>query len=120
MAGAAHDVRTSARDDSRAVGARSHRARSVVGDRRTAAQSESGGFPSSHSQTRRHRARGSAPAMRRDAGVTLIEVLVAVTLLSLLTVGMMYAMSVGFQAFQKTDRTLMENRRVAGAQRILE
>jgi general secretion pathway protein J len=58
--------------------------------------------------------------MRRDAGVTLIEVLVAVTLLSLLTVGMMYAMSVGFQAFQKTDRTLMENRRVAGAQRILE
>ncbi len=58
--------------------------------------------------------------MRRNAGVTLIEVLVAVTLLSLLTVGMMYAMSIGFQAFQKTDRTLMENRRVAGAQRILE
>jgi prepilin-type N-terminal cleavage/methylation domain-containing protein len=58
--------------------------------------------------------------MRKDAGVTLIEVLVAVTLLSLLTVGMMYAMSIGFQAFQKTDRTLMENRRVTGAQRILE
>ena len=58
--------------------------------------------------------------MRKDAGVTLIEVLVAITLLSLLTVGMMFAMSIGLQAFHKTDRTLMENRRVAGAQRILE
>jgi len=56
----------------------------------------------------------------KEAGVTLIEVLVAVTLLSLLSVGMLFAMRVGFQAFQKTDATLMENRRVAGAQRILE
>jgi hypothetical protein len=54
------------------------------------------------------------------AGVTLMEVLIAVTLLSLLTVGMAMAMRVGFNAFTKTDGHLMDNRRVAGAQRVLE
>jgi prepilin-type N-terminal cleavage/methylation domain-containing protein len=57
---------------------------------------------------------------RSTAGVTLIEVLIAVTLLSLLTVGMSMAMRVGFNTFSKTDGKLMDNRRVAGAQRILE
>ena len=57
---------------------------------------------------------------RSTAGVTLMEVLIAVTLLSLLTVGMAMAMRVGFNAFAKTDGKLMDNRRVAGAQRILE
>ena len=56
----------------------------------------------------------------KQAGITLIEVLVAVTLLSLLSAGMLFAMKIGFQAFQKTDRALMDNRRVAGAQRIVE
>jgi hypothetical protein len=57
---------------------------------------------------------------RSTAGVTLLEVLVAVTLLSFLTVGMSIAMRTGMQAFSKTNLKLMENRRVAGAQRILE
>ncbi len=56
---------------------------------------------------------------RREAGVTLVEVLIAVTLLSLLSVAMAIAMRVGLTAFGKTDRSLMDNRRVAGAQRVL-
>jgi hypothetical protein len=58
--------------------------------------------------------------MRLDAGVTLIEVVVAVTLLSLLTVGMAMAIRVGLAAYSKTESKLMENRRIAGAQRILQ
>ena len=57
---------------------------------------------------------------RSLAGVTLMEVLIAVTLLSLLTVGMAMAMRIGLNAFSKTDGRLMDNRRVAGAQRALE
>jgi prepilin-type N-terminal cleavage/methylation domain-containing protein len=58
--------------------------------------------------------------MKRQAGVTLIEVLIAITLLSLLTTGMLFAMRVGLMAFAKTDSKLMDNRRVAGAQRVVE
>lgn len=58
--------------------------------------------------------------MRRRAGITLLEVLIAVTLLSVLSAGMMMAMRIGISALGKTDSRLMENRRVAGAQRILE
>jgi prepilin-type N-terminal cleavage/methylation domain-containing protein len=54
-----------------------------------------------------------------NAGVTLMEVLVAMILLSLLSVGMVIAMRVGLTAFSKTDGRLMDDRRVAGAQRIL-
>src|SRR4051794_34631791 len=57
---------------------------------------------------------------RRSAGITLIEVLIAVSLLSLLAVGMLAAILLGFDAQQKTNARLMENRRIAGAQRILE
>jgi prepilin-type N-terminal cleavage/methylation domain-containing protein len=53
-------------------------------------------------------------------GVTLIEVLIAITLLTMLSVGMMVAMQIGLSAFAKTDRRLMDNRRVSGAQRVLE
>ena len=56
--------------------------------------------------------------MRRESGTTLIEVLIAVTLLSLLSVGMLTAMRVGFMAFSKTNTRLMENRRAAGAQQF--
>jgi hypothetical protein len=58
--------------------------------------------------------------MRRDAGITLMEVLIAVTLLSALSVGMMLAMRIGISALWRTDQRLMDNRRVAGAQRIVE
>ena len=54
------------------------------------------------------------------AGLTLIEVLIAVSLLSLLSLGMLFAMRVGLSAFSKADERLMSNRRVAGAQRIVE
>jgi prepilin-type N-terminal cleavage/methylation domain-containing protein len=54
-----------------------------------------------------------------QAGVTLIEVIVAITLLSALSVAMLFAMRIGLLTFQKANANLMENRRVAGAQRIL-
>ena len=58
--------------------------------------------------------------MKRSArGVTLLELLIVVTLLSLLSVAMFTAMRIGLSAFTKTDDKLMANRRAAGAQRIL-
>jgi prepilin-type N-terminal cleavage/methylation domain-containing protein len=54
-----------------------------------------------------------------EKGVTLIEVLIAVTLLSLLSVAMFMAMRIGLNAYTKADTKLMDNRRAAGAQRIL-
>jgi general secretion pathway protein J len=58
--------------------------------------------------------------MKRQAGVTLLEVLVAVTLLSLLAVGMMFALRIGLFAFARTNSRLMEDRRVAGSQRAIQ
>jgi len=59
--------------------------------------------------------------MRRgEAGVTLVEILVAVTLLSLLSLGMVMAMHVGLAAYSKTETKLMDNRRAVGAQRIVQ
>jgi hypothetical protein len=57
---------------------------------------------------------------RGASGVTLLEVLIAVTLLSLLTIGMSMALRLGLFAFSHTNARLMENRRVAGAQLIVE
>jgi len=54
------------------------------------------------------------------SGFTLIEVLISVTLVSLLAVAMMVAMRVGLSAMTKADTKLMLNRRVVGAQRVLE
>jgi hypothetical protein len=58
--------------------------------------------------------------MKRAAGMTLLETMMAVTLLSVLSVAMMLAMRLGVAALQRTDQRLMDNRRVAGAQRIVE
>jgi prepilin-type N-terminal cleavage/methylation domain-containing protein len=60
--------------------------------------------------------------MKRKAssGVTLLELLVAVSLLSLLSTGVLVALRVGLNAMAKANGKLMENRRVAGAQRMLE
>ncbi len=55
-----------------------------------------------------------------EAGLTLIEVLVAITLLSMLSVGLLLAMRTGLNTFAKARDSLMADRRVAGAQRILE
>ena len=59
-------------------------------------------------------------AMKRQAGVTLMELMIAVTLLSLLSVGLLFALRVGLTAYAKTQTRLMDNRRVAGAQRIFK
>lgn len=55
-----------------------------------------------------------------EAGTTLIEVLIAVSLLSLLSVAMAFALRIGISAYQKTNAKLMEDRRVTGAQKIIE
>jgi len=56
----------------------------------------------------------------KRSGVTLMEVLIAVSLLSLLSLGILFALRVGMGALERTDRRLMANRKVAGAQRILQ
>lgn len=58
--------------------------------------------------------------LRSKAGVTLIEVLIAVSLLSLLSVGILFALRVGMNALGKANTKLMDNRRVAGTERIIE
>jgi prepilin-type N-terminal cleavage/methylation domain-containing protein len=57
--------------------------------------------------------------MTRRKGVTLIELLIAVTLLSLLTGGILTALRVGLNALDKVNAKLMMNRRAISAQRIL-
>jgi hypothetical protein len=56
---------------------------------------------------------------RNSAGVTLMELLVAILLLSLLSVGMVMTLRVALSAMTKTDSRLMANRRVASVERIL-
>ena len=46
--------------------------------------------------------------------------LIAVSLLSLLTLGMMWAIRIGLNSMAKANERLMANRRVTGAQRVLE
>lgn len=53
-------------------------------------------------------------------GVTLLELLVAITLLSVLTGGVLLAMRVGFNAMHLTNDRLLDSRRVLSVQRILE
>jgi prepilin-type N-terminal cleavage/methylation domain-containing protein len=52
-------------------------------------------------------------------GVTLIELLIAVSLLSLLSIGILFAMRVGINAIAKADTKLMANRRAVAVQQIL-
>jgi len=54
------------------------------------------------------------------AGVTLIEILIAVSLLSLLSVGMLISMRIGFNTMSKVDSRLVSDRRVSYARRIVE
>jgi hypothetical protein len=55
-----------------------------------------------------------------EAGVTLIEILIAVTLLSLLTAGILIAMHLGLSTMERTDSRLVKNRRVVNARKIIE
>ena len=55
-----------------------------------------------------------------ERGVTLMEVLIAVTLMSLLSVGIVISLRVALSAMNKTDTKLMNNRRVASVERIIQ
>ena len=59
-------------------------------------------------------------AKHPEAGVTLIEILIAVTLLSFLSVGVLLAMRTGFNTMGKVDSRLVTDRRVSYARRIIE
>jgi prepilin-type N-terminal cleavage/methylation domain-containing protein len=59
------------------------------------------------------------PSNRRS-GVTLIEMLLAISLLSLLSVGMLISMRIGFNTMEKVDSRLVSDRRVSYARRIVE
>jgi len=55
-----------------------------------------------------------------ETGFTLLELLIAITLFSLLAVVIVVSLRVGLSAMNKVDDRLMNNRRVAGVERILE
>ena len=55
---------------------------------------------------------------RPDSGLTLIEVLVAISLLSLLSVSILTALRVGTAAWESANRNLMLDRRIATANAI--
>ena len=55
-----------------------------------------------------------------SAGVTLIELLIAVLLLSLLSVGVVLTLRVALSAMYKSDAKLTANRRVSSVERILD
>jgi prepilin-type N-terminal cleavage/methylation domain-containing protein len=55
-----------------------------------------------------------------QSGVTLIEILIAVSLLSLLSLGILLAMRIGLGTMEKTDAHLVRNRRVSNARKIIE
>jgi prepilin-type N-terminal cleavage/methylation domain-containing protein len=52
-------------------------------------------------------------------GVTLMELLVAITLLSLLSTGILFAIRIGLDAMRKSNDRLMSNRKVVGVDRII-
>ncbi|MBI4892381.1 MAG: prepilin-type N-terminal cleavage/methylation domain-containing protein [Acidobacteria bacterium] len=56
---------------------------------------------------------------RSQSGMTLIEVLIAITLVSLLSVAMLFAIRSGISAMDASQRRMASNRRAVSAQRIL-
>ena len=52
-------------------------------------------------------------------GVTLLELLIAVSLMSLLSLGVLYSMRVGINAMGKTNDRFLKNRRVLGVEKAL-
>jgi prepilin-type N-terminal cleavage/methylation domain-containing protein len=57
---------------------------------------------------------------RSQAGVTLMELLIAVSLVSLISVSALMAMRVGFNAMRSTNDKIIANRRALGTQKIIE
>jgi prepilin-type N-terminal cleavage/methylation domain-containing protein len=56
---------------------------------------------------------------RSHRGVTLVEMLIAITLVSLLSTGILYAMRLGLGALTQTNRKFTDNRRALGSLRVL-
>ena len=54
-----------------------------------------------------------------ERGVTLIELMIAITLVAALSTGMLMAMRTGLLTLQKTDDRLQANRRVMSVNQIL-
>src|SRR5687767_5619311 len=52
-------------------------------------------------------------------GVTLLELLIAVLLMSFLSLGILYSMRVGMIAMEKTNGRFLKNRRVLGVEKAL-
>jgi prepilin-type N-terminal cleavage/methylation domain-containing protein len=59
----------------------------------------------------------SAPASQR--GVTLLELIIAITLVGLLVAGATTAMQAGLGTMERSNRGLMRNRRIMGVDRIM-
>jgi general secretion pathway protein J len=55
----------------------------------------------------------------REAGVTLVELIIAVSLVSFLSLGMLFAIRVGLSAMDKTNARFLSNRKVMAVQRII-
>jgi prepilin-type N-terminal cleavage/methylation domain-containing protein len=55
-----------------------------------------------------------------ERGMTLMEILIVITLLSLLTTGMLMAIRTGLNTMTRSNERIYTNRRVLGAQRALE
>ncbi len=54
-----------------------------------------------------------------ERGVTLLELLIAVALMSFLSLGVLYSMRVGIDAMEKTNDRFLKNRRVLGVEKAL-
>lgn len=61
----------------------------------------------------------SSRRKRSSAGVTLMELLIAITLVSLLSAGIVISLRIGLSAMNKADARLNSNRRVTSVERIL-
>jgi prepilin-type N-terminal cleavage/methylation domain-containing protein len=57
--------------------------------------------------------------IRSEQGVTLLELLIAVSLVAILSTGMMLALRTSVQAYGKTGQRLESNRRTVGREQIL-
>lgn len=55
-----------------------------------------------------------------ERGITLIEIMIAVSLLGMLSAGVLLAMRIGFTTLEKTDERLIHNRRVINTRQIIE
>src|ERR1035437_704212 len=90
---------------------RPHPVGNLVDVRRSAAQLPVGELPAADAAAGGFRGRGAAMSRRSTAGVTLMELLIAVLLLSLLSTGLLFALRIGLNAYSKTQ-TRSEERRV--------